>query len=161
MRFGTVCEFPTKLRLWLSVALGLLPCRAPSLRIAGHGASLPDYSPLLASVVRVQVLEPAFSWLHPYAFGVNSPSSGTAFVVQLEPYPLFVTNAHVIQDARRVSVQVLAHSEEAWDVDVVQTCPYFDNALLALRQPGAFMRAMSEGGVKIQALRLAEKAVPI
>eukprot|EP00746_Dinoflagellata_sp_MGD_P017443 gnl/MRDRNA2_/MRDRNA2_140034_c0_seq1.p1 gnl/MRDRNA2_/MRDRNA2_140034_c0~~gnl/MRDRNA2_/MRDRNA2_140034_c0_seq1.p1 ORF type:complete len:577 (-),score=108.07 gnl/MRDRNA2_/MRDRNA2_140034_c0_seq1:21-1595(-) len=84
---------------------------------------------------------------------------GSGFVVQAEPYPLFVTNAHVVTDAHEITLQFLAHSSKEWQATVVSICSEFDIALLVLKQPASFTKALQQKNVELIPLPL-ETRVP-
>merc|ERR1719261_1488743 len=79
---------------------------------AAIGRVLPDFDHLRQSVVRIQAVSTTFDWFHPFFPGNDGVGVGTGWVVQTEPYPLFVTNEHVVNDAKSVSLQLLLYGEQ-------------------------------------------------
>lgn len=115
-----------------------------------------DFDHLRKSVIRIQAVSANFDWLRPFQPGTDGVGLGSGFVVQAEPYPLFVTNAHVINDAKRVAVQLLLIGEQQWAAEVVSVCTKFDLALLVLREPENFKKALDGVNLEIEPLKLAE-----
>lgn len=122
---------------------------------------LPDFDHLRQSVVRIQAVSTSFDWFHPFVPGNDGVGVGTGWVVQVEPYPLFVTNEHVINDAKQVSLQLLLYGEQQWEADVVSVCTKFDLSLLVLRNPDEFKKEMAKHNIKLEALTLSEKLAPM
>lgn len=116
-----------------------------------------SFDHLRRSVVRIQSVSADFDWLQPFIPGTDGVSLGSGFVVQTEPYPLFVTNEHVVNDAKQVRLQLLLYGEQTWDAEVVSICPKFDIALLVLRNPEKFTKALAEANIKLEALPLSTK----
>lgn len=114
-----------------------------------------DFDHLRLSVLRVQAFSSTFDWLHPFETGDEGGGVGSAFVVQVDPYPLFVTNAHVINDARSVTLQLLLYGEHEWDAEVVAVSSKFDLALMVLKDPVTFTSKMASRNITLQALKLA------
>lgn len=117
-----------------------------------------DFDHLRFSVVKVQAISAEFDWLRPFAQGEDDISQGSGFVVQAEPYPLFVTNEHVIDDATNIVIQVPALGDVLWTVHVVSICWKFDLALLAFKEPAAFNAHLLLKGVTLRPLPLLEGA---
>merc|ERR1719327_477856 len=120
--------------------------------------ALPDFDHLRQSVVRIQAVSTSFDWFHPFVPGNDGVGVGTGWVVQTDPYPLFVTNEHVINDAKQVSLQLLLYGEQQWEADVVSVCSKFDLAVLVLRKPDEFKQAMAKRNIKLEALKLSSEA---
>mmetsp|Transcript_64689 Transcript_64689/g.186034 ORF Transcript_64689/g.186034 Transcript_64689/m.186034 type:complete len:628 (+) Transcript_64689:64-1947(+) len=115
-----------------------------------------DFDHLRRSVVRISAVTSRFDWLHPFVQGHDGVGLGSGFVVQVEPYPLFVTNAHVIRDAKQVSLQLLLYGAEQFSAEVVSVCSKFDLALVVLKDHQRFTKALSSQGIKLEALKLAD-----
>eukprot|EP00927_Polykrikos_kofoidii_P032258 TRINITY_DN2753_c0_g2_i1.p1 TRINITY_DN2753_c0_g2~~TRINITY_DN2753_c0_g2_i1.p1 ORF type:complete len:610 (+),score=89.98 TRINITY_DN2753_c0_g2_i1:97-1926(+) len=113
-----------------------------------------DFDHLRSSAVRFQAVSSEFNWLHPFLNGRDGVGLGSGFVVQVEPYPLFVTNAHVIRDASQVVLQFLLSGKQLWSAEVVSVCPKFDIAFVVLRQPEAFMTVLRTQNLSLEALNL-------
>jgi len=109
-------------------------------------------------LIRIQASSAGFDWLNPFAGGQDHVGVGSGFVVQTEPYPLFVTNAHVVSDASFVVLQLLLFGEHQWQAQVVSICPKFDLALLVLRDPSTFNAAMETHKIKLTPLKLHQGA---
>ncbi|CAJ1399162.1 unnamed protein product [Effrenium voratum] len=93
----------------------------------------------------------------PFAARDGQVSLGSGFIVKTEPYILIATNQHVINDALRVQVQLLLHSQTKWDVQIVSACPKFDLALLTLKDDKGFKQTLAKAGISVQALALSSK----
>lgn len=117
-----------------------------------------DYDHLRLSVIRIQAVHSDFDWHRPFVPGADAVGLGSGFVVQTEPYPIFVTNAHVINDAKHVSLQLLLYGAEQWEAEVVSTCTKFDLALLVLKQPKTFTSALAGRNITLKSLKLASGA---
>lgn len=118
-----------------------------------------DFDHLRRSIVRIQAVHAEFDWLRPFQRGLDRVGTGSGFVVQASPYPLFVTNAHVVNDARQVSLQLLVFGEKQWAAEVVSVCTKFDLALLVLREPAEFTKALAAVDLKLEALELQQRTV--
>jgi S1-C subfamily serine protease len=129
--------------------------------LKSNTSAIPDFDHLRQSVVRIQAVATSFDWFHPFVPGSDGVGVGTGWVVQVEPYPLFVTNEHVVNDAKQVSLQLLLYGEQQWEADVVAVCSKFDLSLLVLRKPEDFMQAMSKRNIKLEVLKMAEKLAPM
>merc|ERR1740129_1970963 len=100
----------------------ILCCLFAAVGVAQVGATLvwgnqgtSDYDHLRSSLIRIQAVSAGFEWLNPFAGGQDHVGIGSGFVVQTEPYPLFVTNAHVVNDASYVVLQLLLFGEHQWE----------------------------------------------
>lgn len=131
----------------------LLQC-AVALNLGRAVEAGPDFEHLRSSVVRIQAVSATFDWLTPFSRGGDGVGLGSGFVVQVKPYPLFVTNAHVINDASQVTLQLLLFGQQQWVADVVSVCTKYDVALLVLRDPDKFSKAMSDQNITLEALKL-------
>lgn len=139
----------------LAPSAGILVSKAPSL--AQEGATdLPEFDHLRQSVIRIQAVASNFDWLHPFMPGQDGVGLGSGFVVQAKPYPLFVTNAHVISDAKKVTVQLLLYGAEQFDAEVVSVCTKFDLALLVLQDVDGFTRGLGTRNITLEPLKLAD-----
>jgi len=124
-------------------------------------AGIPDFDHLRKSVVRIQAVAKSFSWFKPFLPGGEGVGVGTGFVVQTEPYPLFVTNAHVVTDAEQVTLQLLLYGEHQFEARVVSICQKFDLALLVLHKPGEFKDEISKKKITLESLQLSSKHAPM
>jgi len=129
---------------------------AATLAWGSRGTS--DYDRLRSSLIRIQAVSAGFEWLNPFAGGQDHVGIGSGFVVQTEPYPLFVTNAHVVNDASHVVMQLLLFGEHQWEAQVVSICSKFDLALLVLRDPSTFKATMDAQKIKLTTLKLHQGA---
>jgi S1-C subfamily serine protease len=115
----------------------------------------PDFDHLRQSVIRIQAVSGTFDWFKPFVKGEDQVGFGSGFVVQTEPYPLFVTNEHVINNAKLVALQLLLFGEQQWEAEVVSVCSKFDLALLVLKNPKEFTDTMKSKGIELKALKIA------
>ncbi|CAL1147950.1 unnamed protein product [Cladocopium goreaui] len=113
-----------------------------------------DYDHLQSSIVRIQTVGASFDWFRPFNPQDGQVSLGSGFIVQTEPYILIATNQHVINDALRVQVQLLLHSQMKWDVQIVSACPKFDLALLTLKDDQGFKATLRKAHLEVQPLIL-------
>ncbi|CAE6967466.1 DEGP10 [Symbiodinium natans] len=113
-----------------------------------------DYDHLQRSIVRIETVGASFDWFRPFNPRDGLVSLGSGFIVQTEPYVLIATNQHVINDALRVQIQLLLHSQAKWDVNIVSACPKFDLALLTLKSDKEFKADLAKSGIHLQALTL-------
>lgn len=90
-----------------------------------------DTSKYFESVVRVIAYANSFDFSNPYTKGKNVLSFGTGFFINKTGY--IVTCSHVIDSATRVCVNVPNDGLKEYDVDVLGFCPYFDVALLKIK----------------------------
>jgi serine protease Do len=72
-----------------------------------------------------------FNWIEPYKSPNQMEVSGTAFFINDNGD--LVTNAHVVDQARAVFIQIPSHGKRRFDADIVGTCPERDLALLRIR----------------------------
>jgi S1-C subfamily serine protease len=117
-----------------------------------------DYDPLRYSVVRIQAVATQFDWMHPFFGGSDGVGLGTGWVVEMEPEPVFVTNAHVVSNAHSVMLQLLVHSSQKWEAQVVSICQTFDLALLVLKDKDSFFAALGEKNMQLKALPVSRDA---
>eukprot|EP00747_Dinoflagellata_sp_TGD_P211900 gnl/TRDRNA2_/TRDRNA2_85068_c0_seq1.p1 gnl/TRDRNA2_/TRDRNA2_85068_c0~~gnl/TRDRNA2_/TRDRNA2_85068_c0_seq1.p1 ORF type:complete len:604 (+),score=126.42 gnl/TRDRNA2_/TRDRNA2_85068_c0_seq1:170-1981(+) len=129
-----------------------------ALAAASNATLSQDFDHLRQSVVRIQAISSSFDWFHPFSTGSDNVGLGSGWVVQTEPYPLFVTNEHVINDAKKVTLQLLLFGEEQWEAEVVSVCSKFDLALLVLKRPDQFQKAMNDQGIQLKRLPISEGA---
>eukprot|EP00439_Symbiodinium_sp_Y106_P018084 s4981_g2.t1 len=116
-----------------------------------------DYDHLQKSIVRIETVGASFDWFRPFNPRDGLVSLGSGFIVQTEPYILIATNQHVINDALRVQIQLLLHSQAKWDVNIVSACPKFDLALLTLKSDKEFKADLAKAGIQLEALTLSKK----
>ena len=87
------------------------------------------------AVVQVFAQVGRFNWLEPYKIEDQYENRGTGFFIDDEGY--FITNAHVVSEAKRLWIHVPALGKHPLNVEIVGFCPDRDLALLRL-QPDAF-----------------------
>lgn len=119
------------------------------------------YEHLRRSVVRIQAVSENFDWFRPFESSEDSVGLGSGFVVQTEPFPIFATNEHVINNARRVALQLLVFGERMWEAEVIAVTSQFDLALLVLREPELFRQALKEKNLELHALELSTEVLPM
>lgn len=83
------------------------------------------------SVVQVFTQAAEFNWLEPYKSPNHGEMSGSAFFINQEGD--LITNAHVINQAKAISIQVPSLGKCRLDVDIVAVAPERDLALLRLQ----------------------------
>lgn len=105
------------------------------------------------TVVRIQAIVAKVDWLQPYKAPSDSPFIGSGFVVQSgDDDPVFLTNAHVVQDARIVQVQLPAIGQMIFDAYVPLICKRFDLAVVQLKEPKKFWEALKKHNGTMHAL---------
>lgn len=136
---------------------------AISVETSRSGAAItgPDFDHLRQSVIRIQAVSGSFDWFKPFVKGEDHVGFGSGFVVQTDPYPLFVTNEHVVNNAKLVALQLLLFGEQQWQAEVVSVCSKFDLALLVLKNPKEFTDTMKAKGIELKALQLASEKRPM
>lgn len=72
-----------------------------------------------------------FNWVEPYKSPNQMEVSGTAFFINDQGE--LITNAHVVDQARVVYIQVPSSGKRRFEVDIIGTCPERDLALLKLK----------------------------
>lgn len=116
-----------------------------------------DYDHLRRAAIRIQAVTSNFDWMTPFHQGGDGVSVGSGFVVETDPMPLFVTNAHVVNNAHTLVLQLLNYGEEQFQADVVSVCPKFDLAIIRLRDSKTFLSALAEKDMKLEKLALSDK----
>lgn len=112
------------------------------------------YEPLKSSVLRVLSYSKAFHWSRPFDRHARRSSIGSGFIVALEPEPIITTNAHVIQNANKIMVQLPDFGRHRFRAYVSTICNDADVALLRFASPSNVLKLLEEGGVSLQALPL-------
>mmetsp|Transcript_33877 Transcript_33877/g.88158 ORF Transcript_33877/g.88158 Transcript_33877/m.88158 type:complete len:953 (-) Transcript_33877:119-2977(-) len=115
------------------------------------------YDHLRFSVVRIMSVSVGFSWMAPFAMmGGGGGSVGTGWILQDGSEPIIVTNAHVVNAAPSVAIQVLPLGKFKWQVRTVAICHKFDLAVLKLVDPHSLLAELSTNNFTLSALPLAE-----
>jgi len=123
--------------------------------------SMPNFDHLRQSVIRIQAVSSTFNWFTPFVAGSDGVGVGSGFVVQVEPYPLFATNEHVVNDAKHVSLQLLLYGEQQWEAEVVSVCSKFDLALIVLKKPELFKKALAARKIALEKMELSQTLAPM
>ncbi len=82
------------------------------------------------SVVQVFSQIGRFNWLEPYKIGDEGEGRGSGFLINEDGY--IITNAHVIDEAKRIWVHMPVFGRQAIHVEIVGFCPERDLALLRI-----------------------------
>jgi len=115
------------------------------------------YDHLRFSVVRIMSVSVGFSWMAPFAMmGGGGGSVGTGWILQDGSEPIIVTNAHVVNAAPSVAIQVLPLGKFKWQVRTVAICHKFDLAVLKLVDPQSLIAELGANNFTLSALPLAE-----
>ena len=72
-----------------------------------------------------------FNWLQPYQTPGQSIATGTGFFIDDQSH--FITNAHVVNQAKAITIQIPSLGKEQFEAEVVGICYYRDLALLKLK----------------------------
>lgn len=84
------------------------------------------------AVVQVFSQVTEFNWIEPYKTPTQSESAGTAFFISSDGD--LITNAHVVEQALVVSIQIPASGKRRFEVDVLGVSPERDLALLRVKK---------------------------
>lgn len=82
------------------------------------------------AVVQVFAQVGKFNWIEPYKIEEEAENRGSGFLINDDGY--IITNAHVVEEAKRVMVHIPALGRRTIHVDVVGFCPDRDLALLRI-----------------------------
>ena len=85
------------------------------------------------AIVQVFVQIAEFNWIQPYQTPVQKMATGTGFFIDEQGH--FITNAHVINQAKLVTVQIPSLGKEQLEAEIVSVCFDRDIALLKLKKP--------------------------
>jgi len=120
------------------------------------------------NVIRIQALVQKIDWLQPYQQPTDVPFIGSGFPVATEEEatgkrldPVFLTNAHVVQDAALVQVQLPAIGQQTFEGYVPLICKKFDIAIVKLKRPSEFSEALNVKNGTMQALRIYDRAASL
>lgn len=83
------------------------------------------------TVVQVFSQIAEFNWLEPYKSPAQAESTGSAFFIDKEGY--LITNAHVVDQAKSIFIQVPSAGKRRYEVDVIGVDPERDLALLKIK----------------------------
>lgn len=110
------------------------------------------------TVIRIQTVCPEVDWFMPNIPPKNAEYVGTGFAVHADlgsdPNPVFVTNAHVVRNAKDVQVQLPALGQQIFEAYVPLISEDFDIAVVRLKEPYKFWGALREANGTIQALHV-------
>lgn len=79
-------------------------------------------------VVQLFVYRAEFNWIEPYKTPFQGMASGSAFFI--DQSGLLMTNAHVVNGARGMFIQIPCFGKRRFDVEVIGVCPDRDLALV-------------------------------
>ena len=83
---------------------------------------------LSQKTVKVLSQKISLDWLHPYKNSSTGKSIGTGFFINDRGYLL--TCSHVVEDAKKVFIEIPNYGKDKIEVDIVGLCPDLDIALL-------------------------------
>jgi len=133
-----------------------------------EGASAPKgfaglFEGMRFTVVRIQAIVAKVDWLQPYKQPTDSPFIGSGFVVDSGngEDPVFLTNAHVVQDAHIVQVQLPAIGQMIFDAYVPLICKRFDLAVVQLKEPKKFWEALEKHNGTMHSLPIRPSTVSL
>jgi len=86
------------------------------------------------AVVQVFAVASKFNWLLPFKSPNQFTITGSGFIISDDGY--FITNSHVVEDAKSVWVQLPSLGRININAKVVSVCPYRDLALVKVTQEG-------------------------
>jgi serine protease Do len=82
-------------------------------------------------VVRIISHGTVFDWEYPFKIRNTESSSGTGFFVDSSGHIL--TCAHVVENAQKVFIEIPKEGKKRFVADILGCCPFFDLALLKIR----------------------------
>ena len=85
-------------------------------------------SELSKKTVKILSQKIGYDWIHPYKNKETSKSIGSGFFIDNKGHIL--TCSHVIENAKKIFIQIPFMGDEKYEVDVIGLCPDFDIALL-------------------------------
>lgn len=83
------------------------------------------------AVVQVFVQVAEFNWLQPYQTPAQKMAVGTGFFIDNQGH--MITNAHVVNQAKAVTIQIPSLGKEQFEVDIISVCFDRDLALIKLK----------------------------
>jgi serine protease Do len=83
---------------------------------------------LSQKTVKILSQKISLDWIHPYKNSNTSKSIGTGFFINDKGYIL--TCSHVVENAKKVYIQIPNYGKEKIEVDIIGLCPDLDIALL-------------------------------
>lgn len=137
------------------------------LSVLAQQESLPSYAKLTnelrSSIVRIEKIETLVNWFEPYGEKPQASAVGTGFAAKLvtpaglvppnsDADPVFITNAHVVQNAQAVKIQFPAVGEESFDGHVPVIYEDHDLAVVKLADPASFTRYLEAKNFSLRAL---------
>ncbi len=81
-------------------------------------------------VVQVFVFRTEFNWIEPYKTPVQNLAAGSAFFI--DKSGLLMTNAHVVDQAQHMYIQIPFFGKRRFDATIVGVCPDRDLALIRI-----------------------------
>jgi len=102
----------------------------PIMLVQGEENWLQVENAALNTVVQVFSQVGKFNWLEPYKLEAQYESRGTGFFINDQGY--FVTNAHVVNEAKTVWINIPSLGRQMIKVEMVGFCPDRDLALLRI-----------------------------
>lgn len=86
------------------------------------------------AVVQVFAVASSFNWLLPFKSPNQFTITGSGFLINDEGY--FITNSHVVVDAKSVWIQIPSLGRINIDAQVISVCPHRDIALVKIKPEG-------------------------
>lgn len=97
------------------------------------------------TVVQLFVQKAAFNWLEPYKVPEAGVAYGSGFFIDEQGY--IITNAHVVNQAAIIHVQIPSFGKYQFEVDLIGIMPEKDFALLKVRPEGLALIATTLGKI--------------
>src|SRR5438128_2166755 len=82
------------------------------------------------AVVQVFAQVGRFNWVEPYKIEEQGENRGSGFIINEDGY--IITNAHVIDEAKRIWVHIPVLGRQTVHVEIIGFCPDRDLALLRI-----------------------------
>mmetsp|Transcript_46457 Transcript_46457/g.92235 ORF Transcript_46457/g.92235 Transcript_46457/m.92235 type:complete len:803 (-) Transcript_46457:85-2493(-) len=111
------------------------------------------------TVVRIQSITSDVDWFRPFRPPSQEQYVGSGFAVHVDledSSPVFVSNAHVVRNAKQVQVQMPVLGQETFEAFVPLICEDFDLAIIRLKDPTGFWKSLRSMNTSVQALTVRE-----
>lgn len=117
------------------------------------------YDTVRFGMIRIQSIVAPVRWSRPYEQVQEQMGVGSGFAVEIEDMdqsrgPVFITNAHVVEDSRSVQVQLPAFSQVFFDAYVPLICREFDLAVVQLVEPRKLAEELARSNTTLKPLRI-------
>jgi len=155
-----VASSPKPLALPMSSFVDPTPAVSAAAVLATTGSEFKNnFEGLGFTVVRIQSITSDIDWFRPFLPPSQEEYVGSGFAVHVDlkdSSPVFVSNAHVVRNAKQVQVQLPALGQETFEAFVPLICEDFDLAVIRLKDPEGFWESVRKMNASMQALTVRE-----